>query len=187
MYRGIFLDRDGVIVENKDEYVRSWDDVQFIPGALAALAHLNGHGYKVVIVTNQAGVGRGILTLAQAQALNQQIVQAIEAAGGKVDAAYLCPHAPDELCSCRKPKPGMLLQAAEELAIDLGRSWMIGDAWTDLQAGVAAGAMAIGLVRTGRGAHQLTLPKPNLPIDYFVFNDLPEGLTHILNSASDIP
>lgn len=154
MRPAIFLDRDGVIIENREHYVRCWSDVSFIPGALTALRLLGGIDVSIVIVTNQALVGKGIITLEQAIGINRRVVAEVVAAGGRIDAAYLCPHRPDENCDCRKPKPGMLLQAARELDLDLSRSLMIGDAITDMQAAQAAGAQAV-LVKTGRGADEL--------------------------------
>lgn len=156
MRPAIFLDRDGVIVENRDDYVRSPGDISFIPGALPALAKLASSPFAIVIVTNQAAVGRGLISLAEAEAINRFVTAEIVRAGGRVDGAYLCPHRPDEGCECRKPRPGLLLQAAAELNLDLKRSWMIGDALTDLQAGEAAGARPL-LVLTGRGKDQSAL------------------------------
>ena len=147
----IFLDRDGVIIENREEYVRSWADVSFIPGALSALAAMADSPYAMVVVTNQAGIGRGLIPLAEAEAINHRVLAEIARAGGRIDAAYICPHKPEDDCDCRKPRPGMLLRAARELNLDLPRSWMIGDALTDIQAGETAGARAL-LVLTGRGA-----------------------------------
>ncbi len=153
----IFLDRDGVVIENRANYVRAWSDVTFYARALEALRRLKNTPYALVIVTNQSAVGRGILTLAQAEEINRQVVAHIRAAGGRIDAAYLCPHAPDVGCICRKPQPGMLLRAARDLYLDLPRSWMVGDALTDIQAGQAAGVGHTALVRTGRGMRQLSL------------------------------
>lgn len=156
MRPGIFLDRDGVIIENRSDYVRSWEDVAFIPGALDALAEMARTEYAVIIVTNQAGVGRGLIPAAVAHSINESICDEIVRASGRVDGLYICPHTKDDNCDCRKPKPGMLLQAAREHDLDLSRSWMIGDALTDLQAGEAAGARPL-LVLTGRGEEQKTL------------------------------
>jgi D-glycero-D-manno-heptose 1,7-bisphosphate phosphatase len=159
MFPAIFLDRDGVIIENRPNYVRSWADVEIYPQALTALAVLRKTSYKIIIVTNQSAVGRGIISLATAQGINERLVQVIEAENGRVDAVYLCPHAPHEGCACRKPQPGMLLQAAQEHNIDLGHSIMIGDALTDLEAGLAAGVTQTILLRTGRGQTQAQLPE----------------------------
>ncbi len=179
MSRAIFLDRDGVIIRNRDDYVRSWTDVEFIPGAIDAISRINKINYKVVIATNQAGVGRGLMTLETANLINEKIVEAIRSGGGQIDRVYMCPHSPHDQCSCRKPKPGMLISAANELTLSLNQSWMIGDAWTDLETGANAGTRGICMVKTGRGTHQLTLPKPNNIKDYFVFSDLSEAVDTI--------
>jgi D-glycero-D-manno-heptose 1,7-bisphosphate phosphatase len=147
----IFLDRDGVIVENREAYVRTWEDVEFIPGALAALAQAANTDYAIVLVTNQAGIGKGLIPADVSESINQRIRAEIEQAGGRVDGIYVCPHTDTDDCECRKPRPGMLLQAARELDLDLSRSWMVGDALTDMQAGQAAGVRTL-LVLTGRGS-----------------------------------
>ena len=149
MFPAIILDRDGVIIENRDNYVRNWADVEVYPQALRALASASCSSYKIVIITNQAGVGKGIISLKTATEINQRLVQAIAEAGGRVDGLYMCPHTPQDQCECRKPRPGMILQAERELTLDLSRSWMIGDALSDLQAGRAAGVGHIALLRTG--------------------------------------
>ena len=153
LHAAVFLDRDGVIIENRADYVRSLAEVQFIPGALEALADLARRDWQIVVVTNQSAIGRGLLTPETAQAINTHIVEKIASAGGRVDGVYVCPHAPGEACACRKPAPGLLLDAARDLGIDLSASVMIGDALTDVLAAQAAGAAAI-LVRTGRGETQ---------------------------------
>lgn len=149
----VFLDRDGVIIENRADHVKSIPEVRFIPGALEALARLAQRDCLIVIVTNQAAIGRGLLTRQMADEINRYIRQHITAAGGRIDALYLCPHLPEEDCTCRKPAPGMLLEATRDLGIDLRASVMIGDALTDVQAARAVEAQPI-LVLTGRGAAQ---------------------------------
>lgn len=151
----VFLDRDGVIIENRADYVRSLAEVVYLPGALAALARL-AHArpdWPILIATNQSAVGRGLVNLAAVEAINAAIVAKVRAAGGRIDHIYICPHHPDAGCPCRKPRPGLLQQAAAEWSVDLAASPFIGDALTDIQAGLAAGARPI-LVRTGLGAEQ---------------------------------
>jgi D-glycero-D-manno-heptose 1,7-bisphosphate phosphatase len=155
----LFLDRDGVIIHNRDGYVRSWEDVAIYPAALTALARLAPRPLAIVLITNQAGVGHGLIPLATAWEINRRLTEVVEAAGGRLDAVYLCPHRPDEGCSCRKPAPGLILQAAHDLGLDLGRATVIGDALSDLGAGWAAGVARVALVETGRGAQQASLPE----------------------------
>jgi D-glycero-D-manno-heptose 1,7-bisphosphate phosphatase len=152
MQPAIFLDRDGVIIENRADYVRSWSDVLIFPEALAALAKISRWPYKIVIVTNQSAVGRGLISLSAAQAINNRLENEIARCGGRIDAVFMCPHAPDDSCDCRKPRPGLLLQAQRALSLDLSRSLMIGDALTDIWAAQAASVGRTALVRTGRGA-----------------------------------
>jgi len=154
MYPAIFLDRDGVIIKNREAYVRSWNDVETYPKALTALAQANTKPFKFVIVTNQSAVGRGLIPFSAAWEINERLVETIVRSGGRIDGVFMCPHTPQENCECRKPKPGLLLQAAQHLSLDLSRSVMIGDAFSDLLAGQAAGVPRLALVRTGRGAEQ---------------------------------
>jgi len=169
MLPAIFLDRDGVIIENRPNYVCSWADVDVYPQALEALAALRDTPYKIIIVTNQSAVGRGIISLETAHRINERLVRVIEEGNGRIDAAYLCSHAPWEGCTCRKPQPGLLLQAAREHNLDLSRSVMIGDALTDLEAGLAAGVSEVILLGTGRGQEQAQLPETACfaPLLYF--------------------
>lgn len=177
MLPALFLDRDGVIIENRAHYVRSWEDVQFFPSALTALQLAAALPHRIVIVTNQSAVGRGIISLDEAEELNQQIVHVIESAGGRIDGVFLCPHAPDENCNCRKPKPGLLLQAARELPISLPDSVFIGDALSDLLAGQAAGIKDLILVKTGRGIDQAHLDLSAFQKPIRIVDDLASALT----------
>ena len=112
MFPAIFLDRDGVIIENVPAYVRSWADVSIFPQAVQALVRLNHSPYKIVIVTNQAGIGKGLFSQAEAESINQRLIGEIERAGGRIDGVFMCPHTPNDGCDCRKPKPGLFMQAA---------------------------------------------------------------------------
>lgn len=184
MFPAIFLDRDGVLIENRSDYVRDWSQVSIFPEAVRALANSKIKNYKIVVVTNQSAVGRGIISLETAKEINDRLVDVIRKQKGRVDGAYLCAHGPDDNCDCRKPKPGLLLQAAKELSLDLKRSWMIGDAWSDVQAGQRAGVRGTIIVKTGRGAEQLLLPRPNDTDDPLVCDDLAQALEFILAGDS---
>ena len=146
----VFLDRDGVINENRSDYVQSIEELDIFPTALYAIARLEQSKYATVIITNQSAIGRGLVTAATVDQINHSLIKRIRSAGGQIDGLYLCPHSPAEDCECRKPMPGMLLQAARELRLNLAQSWLIGDWLTDLQAASAAGGRPI-LVATGRG------------------------------------
>ena len=178
-FPAVFLDRDGVIIENRANYVRSWDDVIFLPGIFPALRRLFASAYRIVIVTNQSAVGRGLLTLELANEINTKIVNAIEQQGGRIDSVQMCPHAPRDECSCRKPEPGMVLQASAELSLDLSASFLIGDTRTDLLAGKAAGVGQLILVRTGLGTDQEMLLEASGLSSFHVFDDLAEAISRL--------
>jgi len=184
----IFLDRDGVLIENIAGYVRSWSDVRPYPSAIAALTRLRHLPYPVLIVTNQSVVGRGLISSAEAEAMNARLVETIRAGGGRIDGVFMCPHAPEDGCACRKPRPGLLLQARDELDLNLADSLLVGDALEDIQAAQAAGVGRAALVRTGRGATQEAEIARLSWRGVSVFADLAEALTGLLgDSASPEP
>ena len=150
--RTILLDRDGVLNQKapKAEYISSPGQFIWLPGALDALRQLKDSGYRVILISNQAGIARGKITRDQLHAVEDKMRQEAEAAGGKIDAIYVCPHHWDEDCPCRKPKPGMLFQAQREHHLDLSRVWFLGDDERDVEAGVAAGCKT-GLVTPAKG------------------------------------
>ena len=151
----VFLDRDGVINENLDgTYVQSWDSFRFLPGSLEAIASLTRAGYPIVVVTNQQGIGKGIMTEVTLEEIHRRMLVSIQDQGGSVAAVLHCPHLVEAACPCRKPQPGMFRDAAERLGLDLERSVVVGDALSDVQAALSAGCRAI-LVKTGRGGAAL--------------------------------
>ena len=159
----LFLDRDGAIVEDT-EYLCRVEDVVMIDGAAAVIAAANQHGLAVVMVTNQAGIGRGYYGWAEFKAVQGAIVAALAAEGAHLDAVYACAHHPDGRdCfahpnhPARKPNPGMLLQAAADLALDLKKSWLVGDKAIDVEAGKRAGIAGALQVATGHGAAERPL------------------------------
>lgn len=152
----VILDRDGVINENRADHVKSWDEFRFLPGSLQAVARLADAGIATFIVTNQAIVNRGLVPLETIDWINQRMIREIERWGGRIaDVAY-CPHRPDEGCGCRKPQPGLLHGLAKSHDLDLRSTVMIGDALSDVEAGLRAGCEAM-MVLTGRGREQLAL------------------------------
>lgn len=148
----VFLDRDGVINRNPPNmgYVRRWSEFSFIPDALNAIRDLKENGYRIVVITNQAGIGRGLFSEDNLKDIHSRMVVKITEAGGGIDAVYYCPHHPEAGCECRKPKPGMLMRAAGEHCIDLSSAYLIGDSTTDIEAGQNAGTRTL-LVLTGHG------------------------------------
>lgn len=148
----VFLDRDGVINKSPADwgYVCNWTEFTFLPNALEAIRNLTESGYRIFIATNQAGVGRGIFTEQQLTDIHHNMLNEVEKVGGHIDKIYYCPHHPEAGCKCRKPKPGMLIQAAREHDIDISKTFFIGDSLKDIQAARNAGALPI-LVLTGHG------------------------------------
>jgi D-glycero-D-manno-heptose 1,7-bisphosphate phosphatase len=162
--RAIFLDRDGVICENRSDHVKSWNEFRFLPGAQNSLAALGRLGLPIIVVTNQAIIGRKMVPASVVDDIHRRMVADVEASGGRIDRVVYCPHRPEDRCTCRKPEPGMLLQVADEMDIDLSQSYLIGDAATDLMAGQRVGCRTF-MVLTGRGMQQL-LPAFR-SMDYF--------------------
>jgi len=152
--RAIFVDRDGVICENRADHVKSWDEFSFLPGATIGLAALSRLGLPLIVITNQAIIGRGIVSADVVEDIHRRMVAEVEASGGRIDRVVYCPHRIEDHCACRKPEPGMLLQVAGEMGIDLSQSYLVGDAANDLLAGHRVGCRLF-LVLTGRGWRQL--------------------------------
>ncbi len=142
MKRAVFLDRDGTIARDVP-YCRRVEDFQIIPGAAEAAGVLSKHGFLIVVVTNQSGLARGYVDLETLDAIHDYMRREIRRRGGRIDAVYYCPHHPDEGCACRKPRPGMLLEASRDWNINLQRSFLVGDQEGDILAAHAAGCKAV--------------------------------------------
>ena len=187
MKPAVFLDRDGTINEDTG-YVGHPDRVRMLPGAARAIRRLNAAGQRVVVVTNQSGVARGLFSTSDVEAVHCRIRELLEEEGAYVDAFYYCPHHPTEgsgpyarPCTCRKPAPGMLLRAAEEMGLDLGRCVLAGDQGGDLSCAQAAGCVGI-LVRTGKGERTLEdVCAGRVPRPAYVAEDLMEAAGWILS------
>ena len=146
----VILDRDGVINQDRDDYVKSEDEWVPIPGSLEAIARLNRAGYRVAVATNQSGLARGLFDIARLNAMHDKMHRLLNHAGGRVDAVFFCAHLPEDRCACRKPAPGMLLAIGDRFQVPLANVPVVGDRLKDLQAGVAVGARP-HLVLTGKG------------------------------------
>jgi D-glycero-D-manno-heptose 1,7-bisphosphate phosphatase len=146
--RAVFLDRDGTLIEDQD-YPRDPDRVRLLPGVTEALARLSDAGFQLVAISNQSGIGRGIITAAQARAVHERFIRVLAEEGIALQAVKYCPHAPWDGCDCRKPAPGLLLLTAGELQLDLHASYMIGDKRSDVEAGHRAGCRTILLAPAG--------------------------------------
>lgn len=150
----VILDRDGVINQDSDDFIKSVEEFIPIPGSLEAIARLNQAGVRVVIATNQSGISRGLFDLATLDAMHDKLRQLCAELGGHIDGIFVCPHGPNAGCECRKPLPGLLTQIAQKFSVDLAGTIVIGDSLRDLQSAVAVDAKPI-LVRTGKGERTL--------------------------------
>lgn len=173
----IVLDRDGVINFDSDQFIKSPDEWKPIPGSLEAIARLNESGWRVVVASNQSGVGRGLFDMDTLNAINEKMTKTLAQVGGRLDAIFFCPHAADSTCDCRKPKPGMFQQIAERFNVDLAGVPTVGDSLRDLIAGRTMGCTPY-LVLTGKGSK--TAVDPELPVGTKVFPDLAAVANHLL-------
>ncbi len=165
----IVLDRDGVINYDSDQFIKSPDEWIPIPGSLEAIARLSHAGFRVVVATNQSGIGRGLFDIGALNAIHNKMHRALATAGGRIDAVFFCPHSGDSQCECRKPRAGMLRESGSRVGVELTRVPARGDSLRDLQAATAVGAQPI-LVLTGKG--EKTLRDGGFPADTVIFPDL---------------
>ena len=175
----VILDRDGVINFDSEQFIKSPAEWKPIPGSLEAIARLTQNGCKVVVATNQSGIGRGLFDMDTLNAIHVKMHRAVKAVGGRIDAIFYCPHSADSNCTCRKPKPGMFERIAGCFNVDLGNAYAVGDSLRDLQAAVTAGARPI-LGLTGKG--EATQAENALPEGTLVFADLPTFVDHVLRT-----
>ena len=175
----VILDRDGVINLDSDQYIKSPEEWKPIAGSLEAIALLNQSGFRVVVCTNQSGIGRGLFEMDTLNAIHDKMIRALAQLGGHVDAIFFCPHTTTDECDCRKPKPGMLQQIEDRFNVSLQGVPAVGDSLRDLQAAVAIGAKPI-LVLTGKG--KKTATDPELPRQTAVFPDLAAAVAQIIKS-----
>ena len=147
----VIIDRDGTINAESADFIKSPDEWMPLPGALEAIARLNHAGWHVVVASNQSGLGRGLFDVASLNAMHAKMYKMLAAVGGRIDAVFYCPHAPDDKCHCRKPEPGLFEQIGERYGIDLKGVAVVGDALRDVVAGASAGCEP-HLVLTGSGA-----------------------------------
>jgi D-glycero-D-manno-heptose 1,7-bisphosphate phosphatase len=150
----VILDRDGVINEDSDEFIKSPDEWKPLPGSLEAIAQLTNAGWRVVVVTNQSGIARKLFDIDTLNAIHDKMYNLVSEYGGVIEAVFFCPHGPKDNCDCRKPKPGMLEEISRRLHVRLEGVPVIGDSLRDLEAARAVGAQPI-LVRTGKGSRTL--------------------------------
>ena len=173
----IILDRDGVINYDSDQFIKSPEEWRPIPGSLEAISRLNHAGFRVVVATNQSGLGRGLFDMATLIAINDKMYKALAQVGGRIDAVFYCPHAADSACECRKPKPGMIIEIGHRFGVELTGVPCVGDSVRDLQAAAAVDAQPI-LVLSGKG--EKTLRDGVFPANTIIYPDLAFVATALL-------
>jgi len=173
----IVLDRDGVINHDSDQFIKSPDEWRPIPCILEAIARLNHAGFRVVVATNQSGVGRGLLDIGTLNAIHEKLHKALGQVGGRLDAIFYCPHTGDSHCECRKPRPGMLEEIGRRFNVDMAGVPCVGDSERDLLAAQTVGAQPM-LVLTGKG--EMTLRQGKFPKNTVIFPDLAFAVSALL-------
>ena len=180
----IILDRDGVINFDSDEYIKSPEEWVPVPGSLEALARLHREGYKIVVATNQSGVGRGLFEMDMLARIHSKMLEAVRAKGGEIDAIFFCPHRPEDDCDCRKPRPGLFQEIVERLKVNLSGVYAVGDTEGDVVAARSVAAQPV-LVRTGKGKRTLKKSKILAALQDWIY--LPEHphLDHFSKNPSN--
>ncbi|MDW5375939.1 D-glycero-beta-D-manno-heptose 1,7-bisphosphate 7-phosphatase [Halomonas sp. HP20-15] len=180
----VILDRDGVINEDSENYIKSLEEWRPYPQAIEAIARLSLHGWTVAVATNQSGLARGYFDEATLQLMHDNLCERVSAAGGSIAHIAYCPHGPDDDCACRKPKVGLLDQIQQRLNLEnLRGAWMVGDSGRDLEAGIAKGCHPV-LVRTGKG--KKTEARENLE-RVWIFDDLAAFVDHLIEAERRAP
>lgn len=184
MNKAVFLDRDGVITQDPPHYAHRIDQFALIEGSGAAIKKLNNENFKVIVITNQSGVARGYYEEIDVKLFNDEMIRQLIPFNAHIDAIYYCPHHPEAEvrkyridCDCRKPKPGMLIMGQIKYNIDFSCSFLVGDKWSDIEAGRSAGCKTI-LVKTGHGTRELEMKK--CPVDYVAIDLLDAVQSYIL-------
>lgn len=176
----VILDRDGVINEDSDAFIKSVEECHLLPGSIEAIARLTQAGYTIIVATNQSGLARGLFDEYTLARIHQFIIEQVEVAGGKIAAFFYCPHGPDDGCECRKPLPGLLLRAEGELSLSVNGCHFVGDSLRDLQAATAAGCLPV-LVETGKGQKTITNGLPAELINTSVYVSLSDFVDNLLS------
>ena len=174
----VILDRDGVINQDSDQFIKNTTEWKPIPGSLEAIAKLNHAGYRVVVASNQSGIGRGLLDMGALNAINDKMYRVLAQVGGRIDALFYCPHAAEANCECRKPKAGMFIDISQRFNVDLAGVPSVGDSLRDLQAAASVGAQPM-LVLTGKG--EKTLRDGSFPKNTVIFPDLAFAASALLS------
>ena len=173
----IILDRDGVINQDSDEYIKSPEEFIPIPGSIEAMARLHRAGYRIAIATNQSGIARGYFDVQTLNHMHEKLLRLLSAQGGQVDGIFYCPHGPEDDCDCRKPKAGLLRDIQRRFNVNMSGVYAVGDSLRDLQAARSVGAIPI-LVRTGKG--ERTIKKKEGLEGVLIYKDLAEFVDELL-------
>ena len=179
----IILDRDGVINEDSDDYIKSPDEWKPIPGSLDAISRLNHAGYHVAVASNQSGIARGYFDLETLSAMHNKMNELLSQSGGQVDAVFFCPHGPKDGCDCRKPMPGLLNEISVRFQTRLDDVFFVGDTISDIKAANAAGAKPV-IVKTGKGERTIEKLAEHGLEDIPVYDDLSDVVSTLLNGAN---
>ena len=179
----VFLDRDGVINQDSDAYVKDPSEFEFIPKSPEAIALLTQNSFRVIVITNQSMIGRNLASKETLDAIFEKMKTGIEKAGGRITDIFYCPHMDEDRCACRKPKPGLIFQAQKKYRIDLSRSFMVGDSTKDILCARNAGCAKAILVKTGNGQAALADPVNRRQAPDYVADDLYDAACWIIESA----
>ena len=179
----VFLDRDGVINRDSPDYIKTWEEFEFLPGSLDAVALLSRNGFAVIVITNQSPIGRGMIEEKTLSRTHRLMSEAVAAHGGKIEAIFFCPHTPEEGCDCRKPMPGLVFKARDRYGIDLSGTVFVGDSAKDIECARNAGCGRSILVKTGNGAEAAkALAERGVAPDYLA-DDLRDAANWILRRS----
>lgn len=183
MAYSVFLDRDGVINVDSSDYIKTESEFEFIPKSPEAIALLTQNGFNVIVITNQSLIGRKMISQKTLDTIFKKMTDGIKKTGGDITDIFFCPHSPQDNCSCRKPKPGLILKAQKKYGIDLDKSFMVGDSAKDIECARNAGCAKAVLVKTGNGvkAAQQLFQKGFIPD--FIGTDLYDAALWIINSV----
>ena len=163
----VFVDRDGTINQDSAAYIKDWSEFEFLPRSIEALHDLTAAGFTIIVITNQSAVGRKLISTVGLDRIHSNMKAAVKSGGGDISDIFLCPHLPDDNCECRKPAPGLIMQAHQKYHIDLPASVMIGDSARDIESAHNAGCGYSILVKTGHYQEaQMRLADMNLDVDY---------------------
>lgn len=179
----VFLDRDGVINQDSDAYIKDPSEFEFIPKSPEAIAFLTQSGFQVIVITNQSMIGRNLVAKESLEAIFEKMKAGVTAAGGRITDIFYCPHVPQDRCSCRKPEPGLIFQAQKKYRIDLARSFMVGDSTKDILCARNAGCAKAILVKTGNGIRAWAELSRNLRPPDHMAQDLYDAACWIIQSA----